>query len=190
MIELLGPMPKNYALAAKNFHNFFVKDSLNEDNFVFRKIDGLKHFPLDRLLTDKYRLQPQEAKSLADFLLPMLKWRPGDRPPAHEMLQHEWLTMPDEYDYRMSEKEWQEFAQGRLQEEKERPQDPPVYSLEELAPSDDDLNMADDEDNVTLDSESADDSVKSLESEDIEELNGSFRGGYVPNRDIFRVDKG
>ena len=57
MIELIGPMPKNYALSAKNFNNFFVHDSLHEDKFVFRKIDGLKHFPLERLLTDKYRLK-------------------------------------------------------------------------------------------------------------------------------------
>jgi serine/threonine-protein kinase SRPK3 len=82
MIELLGPMPKNYALAAKNFNNFFACDSIDTDRFVFRKIDGLKHFPLERLLTDKYRLKPHEAKQLSDFLLPMLRWRPGDRPPA------------------------------------------------------------------------------------------------------------
>jgi len=56
MIELLGPMPKNYAMAAKNFDNFFVKDSPTSDRYIFRKIDGLKHFPLARLLTDKYRL--------------------------------------------------------------------------------------------------------------------------------------
>jgi len=80
MIELLGPMPKNYAMSAKNFDNFFVKDPKYGDRYVFRKIDGLKHFPLARLLTDKYRLKPEEANSLSDFLLPMLDWRPSERP--------------------------------------------------------------------------------------------------------------
>ena len=46
MMELLGPMPKNYALAAKNFNNFFTPDSLNEDKYIFKKIDGLKHFKI------------------------------------------------------------------------------------------------------------------------------------------------
>ena len=106
MIELLGPMPKNYAMAAKNFDNFFVKESQTSDRYIFRKIDGLKHFPLARLLTDKYRLQPEEANFLAEFLLPMLQWRPSDRPTSQQMLSHEWLKMPDEYDYRMSEMEY------------------------------------------------------------------------------------
>jgi serine/threonine-protein kinase SRPK3 len=57
MIELLGPMPKNYALAAKNFNNFFMPDPLNEDKFIFKKIDGLKHFPLEKLLIEKYKLK-------------------------------------------------------------------------------------------------------------------------------------
>ena len=72
MMELLGPMPKNYALAAKNFNNFFAPDPLNEEKYIFKKIDGLKHFPLERLLTEKYKLKPLEAKGLAEFLLPML----------------------------------------------------------------------------------------------------------------------
>ena len=49
---------------------------------AIKKIDGLKHFPLEKLLTDKYKLKPEEAKGLADFLLLMLKWRPSDRPTA------------------------------------------------------------------------------------------------------------
>ena len=189
MIELLGPMPRNYALAAKNFNNFFACDPNKPDRYVFRKIDGLKHFPLERLLTDKYRLKPEEAKQLADFLLPMLRWRPGDRPPAQEMLNHEWLTMPDEFDYRMSERDWQEFAQSRLQEEKDIPSESPFTPLEELATSDIDLNEADIEDNISFES-SSEESINSGDDSDQEDLNGSFRGGYVPNRDINRVDKG
>lgn len=43
---------------------------------------------------------------LADFLLKILKWHPMDRPSAQEMLDHPWFTMPDEYDYKMSEIEY------------------------------------------------------------------------------------
>jgi hypothetical protein len=39
----------------------------------------------------------------------ILKWCPADRPTAQKMLEHEWLTMPDEYNYRMSEMEYKLF---------------------------------------------------------------------------------
>jgi sensor domain CHASE-containing protein len=76
-----------------------------------------------------------------------------------------------------------------LQEEKDRPTENPHTSLEELAMSDIDLNEADNEDNVSFES-SSDESFNSNDDSDQEDLNGSFRGGYVPNRDINRVDKG
>ena len=63
--------------------------------------------------------------------------------------------------------------------------------LEELVQSEDELAYADSEDNVTLDADSDDEeSQDSFDSELGENLNGSFTGGYVPNRDIYRVDKG
>jgi len=46
MIELLGPIPKNFALQACNFDKYFRKDSLT-GNFVFAKISGLRHLPLE-----------------------------------------------------------------------------------------------------------------------------------------------
>ena len=42
---------------------------------------------------------------LADFLMKILKWYPADRPSAQEMLDHPWFTMPDNYNYKMSEME-------------------------------------------------------------------------------------
>lgn len=63
--------------------------------------------------------------------------------------------------------------------------------LEQLAQSDDEANYADSEDNVTLDSEESDrDSDIGSGDDSDDNLNGSFTGGYVPNRDIHRVDKG
>ena len=81
MMELLGPMPKNFAVSGKNFDNFFIKDELT-DIYTFKKIKGLKHFPLRKLLIDKYRFKTHEAEQLADFLLQMLQWYPSDRATA------------------------------------------------------------------------------------------------------------
>jgi hypothetical protein len=46
MIELLGPMPKNYALSATHFEKFFRLDPIT-GNYTFAKIKGLRHFPLE-----------------------------------------------------------------------------------------------------------------------------------------------
>ncbi len=79
MMELLGPMPKAYAMAGKQFDHFFV----NEDGkYRYRRIRGLQHFPLKKLLIDKYRLKVHEAEMLAEFLLPMLTWYPTKRASA------------------------------------------------------------------------------------------------------------
>ena len=72
-------MPKSYAMSGKQFENFFVKDG---DKYTYRRIKGLSHFPLRKLLIEKYRLKQQEAEMFADFLMPMLKWYPGDRATA------------------------------------------------------------------------------------------------------------
>jgi serine/threonine protein kinase len=42
----------------------------------------------------------------ADFLMKILKWYPSDRPTAQEMLEHPWLTMEEDYNYKMSEIEF------------------------------------------------------------------------------------
>ena len=63
-----------------------------------------------RLLMQKYRFKKHEADMLADFLLPMLRWSPSDRPSAQAMLEHPWLSMPDDYSYRMSDLEFQKFT--------------------------------------------------------------------------------
>jgi serine/threonine-protein kinase SRPK3 len=66
MIELLGPMPRTFALGGSNFEKFFRREG---KDFVYARIGGLMHFPLEKLLTDKYQYKTQEAAGLADFLL-------------------------------------------------------------------------------------------------------------------------
>jgi serine/threonine-protein kinase SRPK3 len=108
MIEMLGPMPKNYAIAGQHFNKFFKRDPLS-NKYVFKNISGLKYFPLSRLLMQKYRFKKQEAEMFADFLMLILKWHPADRPSAKQMLEHPWLSMPDDYQPKMSELEYQKY---------------------------------------------------------------------------------
>ena len=77
--------------------------------YVFKNIDKLRHFPLQRLLMQKYRFKKQEADMFADFMLPILQWEPTKRPSAQELLKHPWLTMPDEYNHKMSDMEYQKY---------------------------------------------------------------------------------
>jgi hypothetical protein len=74
-------MPKTLAYSSTQFDKFFRLDP-KSGRHVFAKIKGLRHFPLEELLTDKYRFKPQEAAALADFLLKVLKWFPSERASA------------------------------------------------------------------------------------------------------------
>jgi serine/threonine-protein kinase SRPK3 len=110
MIELLGPMPKNFALSGKNSKRFF--DSTGH----LRRIRGLNYWPLHRVLTEKYRFLPKEAESLADFLQCMLMWYPEKRATAQEMLDHPWLKMARNDNYRLSDEAYEKM----MEEIKER----------------------------------------------------------------------
>ena len=81
MIELLGPMPRDYAIAGTFFEKFFRKDHLS-GKWVFKNIDRLSHIPLNRMLIEKHHFKKHEADMLAEFLMPMLKWYPHERPSA------------------------------------------------------------------------------------------------------------
>ena len=76
MMELLGRMPKNLALSGKNSRKFF--DSKGN----LRRINGLSYWPLKKVLTEKYLIREDEAKALADFLMPMLGWHHDKRASA------------------------------------------------------------------------------------------------------------
>ena len=53
-------MPKNYAIGGSFFHKFFKRDE-NTGKWIFKNIDKLRHFPLQRLLMQKYRFKKEEA---------------------------------------------------------------------------------------------------------------------------------
>jgi len=61
MMELLGPMPRKFALAGKKFDDFFGFDEFT-GKITFKKIQGLQYFPLKNLLMEKYRFKHVEAE--------------------------------------------------------------------------------------------------------------------------------
>lgn len=111
MIELLGPMPKNFALSGKNSKRFF--DSTGH----LRRIRGLNYWPLHRVLVEKYRFVPKEAETLADFLQSMLTWYPDKRATAQEMLEHPWLKMPRNDRFRLDDEEYEKMMEVIKQKE-------------------------------------------------------------------------
>lgn len=103
MIELLGPMPKNMALSGKHSRRFF--DSTGH----LRKIRGLNYWPIERVLVEKYRFKPEEAELLGDFLKQTFIWDPEKRSSAETLLDHPWLRMAKNYDYKLSDEEYEEM---------------------------------------------------------------------------------
>ena len=125
------------------------------------------------------------------------------------MLQHPWLKMADNYNFKMSDLEFKKYTlKTTIQTVNEQAlsKDPLVSQLPgfnqpvpecqvyELAESDSDINAADEENNTSSDSGDTDSvSLSGDKDEGYEDefnLNVSFSGGYVPNTDLTRVDKG
>ena len=101
MMELLGRMPKNMALSGKHSKKFFT----GQGNL--KRISGLNFWPLKKVLMEKYRIKEEEAQSLSDFLTPMLEWYPTQRATAQQMLNHNWLNMEPNYEYKYSDREYE-----------------------------------------------------------------------------------
>lgn len=58
-----------------------------------KRIRRLKHWPLNRLLTDKFEFSDADAREFADFLSPLFNFEPEKRPTAQQCLQHPWLNV-------------------------------------------------------------------------------------------------
>jgi len=94
-------MPKNMALSGKHSKKYF-----NSAGHL-RRISGLNYWPLKKVLMEKYRIKEEEAQALSDFLVPMLEWYPHKRATAQSMLNHKWLNMNANYEYKYTDKEYE-----------------------------------------------------------------------------------
>ncbi|XP_067269908.1 SRSF protein kinase 1a isoform X1 [Pseudorasbora parva] len=118
IIELLGYIPRHYALSGKFSQDYFSrKDHIaliiellgavprklvltgKYSKEFFGKKGDLKHITklkpwgLLDVLMDKYEWPREEAETFADFLLPMLELLPEKRATAADCLRHPWLAL-------------------------------------------------------------------------------------------------
>lgn len=86
IIELLGVFP-NHLLNHSKYSNVFFNSKGH-----LRNIAKLKYWPLQNVLTEKYKIPSDEAKEFADFILPMLEIDPRKRADAGGLVNHPWLA--------------------------------------------------------------------------------------------------
>uniref|UniRef100_A0A3P8YBL2 non-specific serine/threonine protein kinase n=1 Tax=Esox lucius TaxID=8010 RepID=A0A3P8YBL2_ESOLU len=86
IIELLGKVPRHYALSGKFSQEFFTRRG------DLKHITKLKPWGLLEVLQDKYEWPREEAECFADFLLPMLDLVPEKRATATDCLRHPWIS--------------------------------------------------------------------------------------------------
>jgi serine/threonine-protein kinase SRPK3 len=104
------------------------------------------------VLTNKYNFKENEAQALSDFMMPMLEYYPEKRASARQMLNHPWLKMPANFDYKMSDLEIEkrdmiENTRKSFIPEKKKKNENEYDKDREIISSDSELNEADDEDN-------------------------------------------
>jgi len=87
--ELLGKIPKKMACTGKYSKNFFDRKG------NLKHIKQLKYWPLESVLNEKYHFAMDEAKAVADFIVPLLDYDTKTRSTALQCLQHKWLDNVD-----------------------------------------------------------------------------------------------
>jgi hypothetical protein len=87
--ELLGKIPKKMACTGKYSKNFFDRKG------NLKHIKQLKFWPLESVLNEKYHFPIDEAKAVADFIVPLLDYDTKTRSTALQCLQHKWLDNVD-----------------------------------------------------------------------------------------------
>ena len=142
-IELLGKMPKNFALSGADSYKYFNKKG------KLRRIKNLVYYPLKSVLVEKYHFKEKEAEALADFMKPMLEYYPQKRASARELLRHPWLTMPADFDFKISdiEIEKMKMIKNNKKGENEEEEDKKDNLDREVYSSDSELYGGDNEDN-------------------------------------------
>ncbi|KAI9270404.1 kinase-like domain-containing protein [Phascolomyces articulosus] len=84
IIELMGPMPRHFALSGVDSREFF------NHRGELRHINRLKYWSLKDVLHEKYGFHRREAEEIASFLEPMLQYE--NRAEALDLLYHPWIS--------------------------------------------------------------------------------------------------
>ena len=142
IIEAVGKMPKNFALSGLDSYKYFDKKG------KLRRIKNLIYFPIKDILVKKYHFKEKEAKAFSDFLMPMLEYYPDKRASARDLLRHPWLSMPADFDYKISdiEIEKNKMIESNISKEENEEKKKDIFE-KDVYDSDSELYGADDEDN-------------------------------------------
>ena len=138
---------------------------------------------------EKYRIKEIEAQALTDFLMPMLDYFPERRATAQQMLNNPWLNMPPNFDFSMTEREYERMIMIK-KNKKEKIQNEEV-TVNDIIESDNEINQADDEDNEDYNSEELEESDDSCEGADvinIQNFNNSF-AAYGQHVNLAALDR-
>lgn len=84
IIELVGPIPRRFALSGQDSREFFNRQG------ELRHISRLRYWPLKDVLYEKYGFSRDDAEEIDSFLMPMLRYE--RRVQAIDMLHHPWLN--------------------------------------------------------------------------------------------------
>ena len=83
--ELLGKIPKKIACNGKYSKNFFNRKG------DLKHIKALKFWPVEDVLSEKYRFSTKDAEEIASFIIPLLDYDVRERATALDCLRHKWL---------------------------------------------------------------------------------------------------
>ena len=125
---------------------------------------------------EKYRFKEHEADAFHSFIKPMLEYHPEKRITAQELLNHPWLNMPADFDYLMSERDYEKKMMKKKNQKKEKLNNEDSVPCD-MIDSDVEINMADDESNEENISEASNTDDSFIENPDhihIQNFNNSF----------------
>lgn len=142
---------------------------------------------------EKYRMKEEEADALNDFIMPMLEYYPEKRISAQDLLKHPWLNMPANFDYLMSDREYEKMMMIKKNAKKEKNlnnNNNEEFNKQDLIDSDIEINMADDEDNeeISGDEDSDDSYVDNPDQIHIQNFNNSF-AAYGQHVNLAALDR-
>jgi len=142
---------------------------------------------------EKYRMKEHEAQALNDFIMPMLEYYPEKRASAQELLKNPWLNMPANFDYLMSDREYEKMMMIKKNAKKDKnsnSNNTDDYNKQDLVESDIEINMADDEDNEEISGKDDSDEsfVDNPDQIHIQNFNNSF-AAYGQHVNLAALDR-
>ena len=138
---------------------------------------------------EKYRMKETEAMGLTEFLMPMLNYYPERRATAQSMLANPWLNMPSNFDYLMTDREYERMIMIKKNKKEKAPVEETAST--DIVESDNEINQADDEDNEDYMSDEMDETEDSCGDADvinIQNFNNSF-AAYGQHVNLAALDR-